>query len=316
MRYESGSPAAGMGFALTAYGLWGLTPLYWKALSALPASELLGQRVVWSCAVGVALLCLTRAWGELRAVLASPRRWLPVLVAGLILCGNWLTFLWAVLHDQVLATSLGYYITPLMNVLLGVVVLGERLRPLQTAAVLLAAAGIAQLALAVGTLPWITLVLAVSFAVYGLVRKLAPVDPVVGFAFETLALAPLAAGFLGWLAATGRAVFPTSQPAVDWLVVGTGVITAAPLICFNAAAKRLPLAHLGFFQYIAPSITFGLAVAAFGEPFTRAQGLAFGCVWLALAMFSVESWRGASASGALDAARAMSENRGTHRSHP
>jgi chloramphenicol-sensitive protein RarD len=291
VRYESGSGSAGILLALAAYSIWGVAPAYWKAVEALPAVELLAHRVLWSCVVGLALVTLTRGWPELRAVLASGR-WRPMMVTGLIIGSNWLTFLWAVLHDQVLATSLGYYITPLLNVVLGVTVLGERLSRLQTAAVLLAAAGVLQLTLSVGELPWVTLYLAVSFGIYGLVRKRAPVDPVAGFALETSLLAPAACAALLWLGATGRAQFPTADPLRDALVVGAGAFTAAPLLCFNGAAKRLRLATLGIFQYIAPSITFAMAVFLYREPFGSEEAWAFGCVWAALALYSLDSLRG------------------------
>jgi len=295
-------------YALTAYGIWGMAPLYWKAVEALPASELLGHRILWSGAVGIVLVSATRAWPEFRGVFASRRFWLPVLVTALIIGCNWFIFLWAVLHDRVLATSLAYYIAPLVNVLLGVLILHERLRPWQIAAVVLAAAGVLQLALSLGELPWVTLVLAFSFSFYGLLRKLAPVQPVVGFGFEMLVLAPLACAGLAWLAHGGRTVFPSSDPLLDLLVVGSGVFTAAPLICFNSAAKRLRLSTLGLFQYIAPSITFLLAVALYDEPFTRRHALAFGCVWAALAIYSVDSLRRARP---LDAAGPIVENPGT-----
>lgn len=291
MRADSSSTPAGMAFALGAYGIWGLTPIYWKALAAFPASELLAQRVVWSCATGLALVWLLGARPALRAALASPRRWAPVTLTALVIGTNWLVFLWAVLHDQVLATSLGYYITPLVNVLFGVAVLGERLRPLQTAAVALAALGIGQLAVALGELPWVTLVLAFSFAFYGLIRKTTPVEPVAGFALETLVLLPLGVAWLVWLGARGEAVLLSAAPGTVALVSLSGVATAAPLILFNAAAHRLPLSTLGFFQYVAPSITFVLAVTAFGEPLERGRGVAFACVWLALLIFSLDSLR-------------------------
>jgi chloramphenicol-sensitive protein RarD len=310
VRYESGSASAGILYALAAYGIWGAAPIYWKAVEALSAGEVLGHRIVWSCAVGIALVSATRTWPEFRGVLESRRFWLPVLVTALILGCNWFVFLWAVLHDQVLATSLGYYITPLVNVLLGVVLLRERLGPWQIAAVALAAAGVLQLTLSLGELPWVTLVLAFSFGFYGLLRKLAPVKPVVGFGFEMLVLAPLACAGLAWLARGGGAVFPSSDPTLDLLVVGSGVFTAAPLICFTSAARRLRLSTLGLFQYIAPSITFLLAVALYDEPFTRSHALAFGCVWAALAIYSVDSLRRASP---LDAAGPIVENPRTER---
>lgn len=291
MRDQSSNASAGVAYALGAYGIWGLTPIYWKALADFPASELLAHRVLWSCATGLVLVWLLGARASVRDALASPRRWAPVALTGLVIGGNWLVFLWAVLHDQVLATSLGYYITPLVNVLMGVLVLGERLRPLQIGAVALATLGIAQLAFELGELPWVTLVLALSFAFYGLVRKITPVEPVAGFALETLVLFPLGLGFLAWLGLRGEAVFPEMGAGTMILVSLSGIATAAPLILFNAAARRLPLSTLGFFQYIAPSITFVLAVTVFGEPFERVRGIAFACVWVALVMFSLDSFR-------------------------
>ncbi|MGI9591308.1 MAG: EamA family transporter RarD [Myxococcota bacterium] len=291
MRHQTSFAPAGVAFALGAYAIWGLTPLYWKALAHFPAPELLAHRVLWSCATGLALVWLLGARASLRHALGDARRWAPVTLTGLVIGLNWLVFLWAVIHDQVLATSLGYYITPLVNVLLGVLVLGERLRPLQIGAVSLAALGIGQLALELGELPWVTLVLALSFAFYGLIRKTTAVEPVAGFALETLVLLPLGAAYLAWLGRRGDAVFLTTDAATIGLVSLSGIATAAPLILFNAAARRLPLSTLGFFQYIAPSITFVLAVLVFGEPFRRVQLLAFASVWVALVMFSLDSFR-------------------------
>lgn len=291
VRHESGSATTGVALALAAYGIWGVAPLYWKALERLPAAELLAQRVVWSCLVGALLVTLTGSWRALGSVLASPRRLAVIATSAVLIGTNWLVFLWAVLHAQVLATSLGYYLTPLLNVLLGMLVLRERLRPIQALAVLLAAAGMLRLGIALGGLPWVALVLASSFGIYGLVRKLAPVEPVVGFGLETLLLAPAAGAFLAWLHWRGEAHFPSADPGLDLLVLASGAFTAAPLICFTAAARRLRLVTLGFFQYIAPSLAFAIAVLWLDEPFTPARAFAFGCVWVALALYSLDSLR-------------------------
>jgi chloramphenicol-sensitive protein RarD len=280
-----------MACALGAYLVWGLTPVYWKLLADFPAGELLAHRALWSCATGLALVALLGAGPALREAFSSPRRWAPVALTGLVIGANWFVFLWAVLHDQVLATSLGYYITPLVNVLMGVLVLGERLRPLQIAAVALAGLGIGQLAFALGELPWVALVLAFSFAFYGLIRKTTAVEPVAGFALETLVLLPLGLAWLAWLGVRGDAAFTGAGAGTMALIALSGVATATPLILFNAAARRMPLSTLGFFQYIAPSISFVLAVLAFGEPFERARGITFVCVWLALGLFSLDSYR-------------------------
>jgi chloramphenicol-sensitive protein RarD len=201
---------------------------------------------------------------------------------------NWLVFLWAVATDRVLDTSLGYYINPLINVVLGVLVLGERLRPAQALAVLLAALGVVQLVIAHGSLPWISLVLAGSFALYGLVRKLAPVEPIVGFTVEVALLAPLGAVFLWTVPAPADAPAGAGLPL---LLACTGPFTAAPLVCFHFAVKRLRLSTIGLFQYLAPSMAFVLAVAVYDEPFGVAHAVTFGCVWLALAVYSLDSAR-------------------------
>jgi chloramphenicol-sensitive protein RarD len=211
--------------------------------------------------------------------------------SALLIGSNWLVFLWAVETNRILDTSLGYYINPLISVLFGMVLLGERLRPLQIAAVLLATAGVLQLAVAFGSLPWISLVLAVTFGLYGLVRKLAPVQPLVGFTLETALLAPLGCAFLLFVHADGNDAVSDASTGVKVLIGLSGVFTAAPLLCFNSAAKRLRLSSVGLLQFIAPTITFVIAVAVYGEPFTRAHGITFACVWLALAIYSFDSAR-------------------------
>jgi len=278
-------------YATAAYGVWGLTPLYWKAVEKVPPPELLGHRILWSCAVGVALVSAARAWPELARCVRTPREGLPILLASALLAANWLVFLWAVATDRVLATSLGYYVTPLVNVALGVGFLGERLSRGQVVALALATAGVATLAVRLGEAPWIALALAGSFGCYGLVRKKARVGPVAGFGLEMLLLAPAAAAYLLVLGAEGGLSLPGQTPRVQALVAAAGVVTAAPLLWFNHAARRLRLATLGFFQYLAPSVAFALAVFAFGEPFTPAHAFAFGCVWLALAIYSLDAMR-------------------------
>jgi len=283
--------SGGVAYALAAYGLWGVAPVYWKALGAVPAGELVGQRVLWSLGVAALLLTWTRRWRQLGAAARSRHSLAPILLAAALIGGNWLTFIWAVNHQRVLATSLGYYVTPLVQVGLGALFLHERLSRAQVLAVALAGAGVLQLALALGGLPWISLVLAFSFGFYGLVRKMAPVDPLPGFGLELLLLAPAAALYLAWLARSGAGVFPADSAWVNAGVAASGVFTAAPLLCFHAAAKRLRLVSVGFFQYIAPSITLVLAVVLWREPFGRPQAVAFGCVWAALALFSWEAAR-------------------------
>jgi len=279
----------GMLLAVAAYGLWGFAPAYWKLLRAAPASELLAQRVVWSLVVGALLIAITGRWRELAGVLRSGRQLLPIVISSLLIGVNWLIFLEAVGSGRVLATSLGYFLNPLVSVLLGVVFLGERLTRGQGVAVAIGCAGVGVWAVDLGEAPWIALSLAASFGLYGLVRKVASVAPLVGFTLETLLLTPPSLVYLATLAAQDGMTLPHESLGVKALVVGAGVITAAPLLCFTSAARRLPLSTLGFFQYLAPSISFLLAVGLYEEPFGRTQAIAFSCVWAALALFSFAS---------------------------
>jgi chloramphenicol-sensitive protein RarD len=279
----------GIAYAVAAYGFWGLAPVYWKALHQVAPAPLLGYRILWSCAFGVVLVSAARAWPELRRAALSRRHGLPILAAALLLAANWLTFLYAIATGRVLATSLGYYVTPLVNVALGMGFLGERLSRGQLVALALATLGVVTLALRLGEPPWIALALAGSFGCYGLVRKQARAGPIAGFGLEMLLLAPCAAVYLLTLSAQGGAELPGVTPRVQMLIAGSGVVTAAPLLWFNHAARRLRLATLGIFQYLAPSVAFALAVFAFGEPFTPAHAFSFGCVWLALAIYSLDA---------------------------
>jgi len=284
---------AGVFYALGAYGMWGVAPAYWKALGDMPASEILAHRVLWSMAVGFVLVLATRATPELLRALRSRRHALPLLASAALIGTNWLVFIWAVETDRVLDTSLGYYINPLINVLFGTLLLGERLRRGQILAVLIAGVGVAQMVVAFGKLPWISLVLAVSFAFYGLVRKLAPVMPLLGFALETTLLAPFAILYLAFLHSTGDAALFEVSGGSQLLIACSGIFTAAPLLCFNSAAKRLRLSTLGLFQFLAPSLAFLLAVGVYDEEFTRTHLITFICVWIALAIYAIDSARAA-----------------------
>lgn len=290
-RATPSSTSAGVLYALGAYGIWGFAPAYWKALEAVPATQILAHRVLWSMLVGLLLLLLTRSGSEFRSVLGSRRHLLPMLASAALIGTNWLTFIWAVETDRILDTSLGYYINPLINVFFGMVFLRERLRPWQIVAVLLAAAGVLQMVFSLGMLPWISLVLAVTFALYGLVRKVAPVMPVVGLTLETSLLAPLGGAYLLLVHASGSDAVWHATRGVKILIACTGLLTAVPLLCFNSAAKRLRLSTIGLFQYIAPSTALLLAVFLYGEPFTRIHATTFACVWLALAIYTLDSAR-------------------------
>jgi chloramphenicol-sensitive protein RarD len=277
--------------ALAAYVFWGLVPIYFKLIQAAPALEIIIHRVLWSIPLlaGFLLLRDGRAfWQRFRL----PRKTVLALgFTGLLVVLNWLIFVWAVVHDQVLATSLGYFITPLVQFLLGFLVLHERMTGIQRLGVLIAAAGTVYLGWFLGTPPWIALSLAISFGLYGLVRKMLDVGPMIGLLWETLLMSLPALAALAWLIATGRLYFGTAGPQQDLLLALAGLVTVLPLIWFNIAAKSLRLTTVGFFQYIAPSMTFLLSVFVYGEPFTRGHAVAFGCIWLALAMVSLETWR-------------------------
>jgi chloramphenicol-sensitive protein RarD len=256
-------------------------------------------------AVGVLLVLATRASPQLLRSLRTRRQLLPLLASAALIGTNWLVFIWAVETDRVLDTSLGYYINPLINVFFGTLLLGERLRRGQIVAVLLAGAGVAQMVVTLGKLPWISLVLAVTFALYGLVRKLAPATPLLGFALETTLLAPFACVYLVFLHGVGDASVLQASAGSKALIACSGIFTAAPLLCFNSAAKRLRLSTLGLFQFIAPSLAFLLAVAFYGEVFTRAHLITFACVWTALLINVIDSTRAARGTSAVVDARGV-----------
>lgn len=287
--YKSGR--AGLMFGLGAYLLWGVLPLYFKLLAQVSAAEIVAHRIIWSLVFLALLATIWRRWPAIRAAIANRRVLATLTVTALLIAVNWLVYIWAVINGHVLAGSLGYYLNPLVNVLLGVVILKEKLSRGQAAAVLLAGAGVAVLAAGAGEGLWISLVLAFSFALYGFLRKVAPVDAIEGLSIETAILAPVALGWVLWLRSAGQGGFGAFGTATDLLLVLGGAVTAIPLLLFTAAAKRLPYSTLGFLQYIAPSIQFLLAVLAFGEPLTAAHMVCFGAIWTALAVFAFEGIR-------------------------
>ena len=282
--------AAGTAFALAAYGLWGLMPAYWKQLAPIPSAELTAWRALCSAAFGIGLLIVVRRSHELVRALRSARGALPIALSAALLGANWLVFIFAVQTDRITDTSLGYYVNPLVSVALGFAVLRERLRPAQWAAVAVAAAGVAWWTARLGGLPWISAALAVSFALYGLVRKLVPISSLVGFALEMSFLAPLALLFLA-LQPAGSLALPGASTAVDLWLAASGLVTAAPLVFFASATRRLPLIAIGILQYISPTLALLLAVLWYGEPFTRDHAIAFGFVAVALAIFTLDALR-------------------------
>jgi chloramphenicol-sensitive protein RarD len=279
----------GMGFATGCYLLWGIVPVYWKIVGAVPAHEMLIARILWTLLfVGA----ITLATGRGRELLGStPGAWGWTLAAASVISINWVTFIYAVQTDRVLATSLGYFINPLMSVLLGMLVLGERLSRAQGVSVLVAAAGVATMAIRAGSVPWISLVLATSFALYGLAHKLHPQPAIGGLVREMAVLAPMALVAFGLLARAGDSTLAEAPPSLHALVALAGPVTAAPLLLFHAAARRLPLVVVGMFQYIAPTFTFLLATLWYREPFTHDAAIGFALVWLALGLFVLDAAR-------------------------
>jgi len=277
--------------ALTAFTFWGLVPIYYKGLTAVGAWEVLAHRVIWSIPILLLFLVIRDGrgfWKRLRLPLKSIA-WL--VLSGLAISLNWLVFVWAVANDHVLDTSLGYFGTPVVNVLLGYLFLKERLPVLQVFAVVVAAAGTIYLGWYLGRPPWIAITLAVSFGVYGLLRKRLDVGPMLGLLWETALMLLPAIGYLIWLSSQSSQQFLHFSIGVDLLLIGSGLPTILPLIWFNMAAQKLPLSILGFFQYIAPSMSFLLAVYLFGEQFTVGHAVAFSSIWLALVLVSIEPLR-------------------------
>lgn len=281
---------AGLFLGLGAYLLWGVLPIYFKAIGHVSATEIVAHRVVWSLIFLAVLATLWRRWPAIATAVATPKVLATLVLTAVLIGTNWLIWIWAVLNGHVLEGSLGYYLNPLVNVLLGVVLLKERLSGGQKFAVFLAAAGVAVLAAGAGGGLWISLSLAASFALYGFLRKVAPVDSLEGLLVETAVLTPIALGWILFLQFQGRSGFGIDL-GTDTLLVLAGAVTAVPLLLFTAAAKRLPYSTLGFLQYIAPSMQFLLAVMVYGEQLTLAHIICFGAIWTALVIFAAEGLR-------------------------
>jgi chloramphenicol-sensitive protein RarD len=299
---------AGVLYALAAFGFWGLAPIYFKAVGHVPPLEILGHRVVWSVLLTAVLLSLGRQWRRLRMAAVAPRVVATLLLSALLVAGNWFVFILAVTTGQVLQASLGYFINPLVNVLLGMVFLQERLRGWQGVAVLLAAAGTTTLTVSHGELPWIALLLAFSFGVYGLLRKTVRIESLAGLFVETTVLCPVALGYLTLLQASGSGHFATGDLRTSVLLAFAGAITALPLVWFTSAARRLRYATIGLFQYLAPTLHFLLAVVIYGEPFTRIHLVTFTLIWTGLAIFMADAFavqrRGSARSARRSGSRA------------
>jgi chloramphenicol-sensitive protein RarD len=273
-------------FALAAYCIWGVAPIYFKLVGHVQPLEIIAHRVTWSAILLMAVLALSGKLGELRLPIKS-LGWL--LLSAMLLACNWLIFVFAVLNDQIIDTSLGYFINPLVSVFLGIFFLGERLRPLQWLALSIAFLGVMIQLVVLGHLPLISLALAFSFGFYGLIRKNLNLPAVSGLALETLIILPFALGYLVWQQAQGALAFSNLSLETDLLLVLGGVVTSLPLLFFAGAVTRLSLTTVGIFQYLAPSLTLLLAVFYFEEPFNRVQFATFFCVWVSIVIFTTES---------------------------
>ncbi len=278
----------GILYAAAAYIIWGLLPLYWKALQVVPALEILAHRIVWSLIFVSVILTVRHKWSFVKPALRDRRIVLTFVASGLLLSVNWFTYIWAVNDGHIVETSLGYFINPLVNVLLGYVVLKERMRPAQWAAIALAAAGVLYLTLSYGSFPWIALTLAFSFGTYGLLRKTAKLNSAEGLAMETAVLFLPAAGYLLLLQSQGAGSFAGGDLSTTLLLFFAGAATSIPLLFFAAGARLIPLASLGLLQYIAPTLQFLIGVLVYDEPFGISRLIGFSIIWLALILYSAE----------------------------
>jgi chloramphenicol-sensitive protein RarD len=285
------APLAGIAYGLTAYVIWGFFPLYFRQLGTIAPIDILCHRTAWAFVFVALLLSLRRRWRQVFALFATPRHVARLAVAALLLASNWLGFLWAVNHHQVVASSLGYFLTPLVNVLLGLLVLKEKLNGKEWAAVGLAVLAVGNELVALGTLPWISLFLALTFGIYGLLRKQVPVDAISGLWLETLAMLPLCLLYTLWQAQQGHFVFGQNNGLTIALLVGSGVLTALPLMAFAAATQRLDLATVGMLMYINPTMQFITAIYLFDETLQPARLVSFGLIWLGLLLYSLSAWQ-------------------------
>jgi chloramphenicol-sensitive protein RarD len=292
----------GLAAGAAAFSIWGLFPVYFHSLSAVPALQIIAHRIVWSALFLVAWMALRGQLGLLSATFTRPALLAPLALTALLISANWLVWVWSVTHDHIVDSSLGYYINPLVNVLLGVIVLRERLNRAQWLAIGLAALAVLYLALLAGKPPWIAGTLALCLSLYGLVRKVIRVDALPGLTTETLLLTPLAVGYLGWWQWTGTGPLTMAGPAITALLIGSGPITAIPLFLFAYGARALPYSTVGVLQYITPSLQLVCGVALYHESFGPARAAGFALIWAALLIYAADGlWRARSAARAADA---------------
>lgn len=284
---EEKSSKTGVLSALAAYTAWGLLPIYWKTLQSVPAQETLAHRITWSFVFVALLVLYKKQWGKIRSVLRDRSKVLGLLLSALLVTSNWYIYIWAVNSNRVVEASLGYYFNPLIVVLMGIMVLGERIDRWQIASIVLACLGVLILALEYGKIPWISLGLATTFALYGLAKRLVAVDSLLGLTLETAVVTPIAIIYL-WTAGanSGGTISHFGVPTL-LLLMGAGIVTAIPLLWFAHAAKNVPFTTIGFIQYLSPTLSLVLGVFVYHEEFTSTHALSFGFIWLALAVYSV-----------------------------
>ncbi len=276
----------GTAYALAAFAAWGLLPAYWKLLQQVPSGEILAHRIFWACVFVYLMLLVRGQWTPLKHTVSIKKNRVPILLSALLISVNWAIYIWAVNSNHIVEASMGYYIAPLLSVLLGLIVLHERLNFWQSIALLLASIGVMIITVKYGKIPWIALTLAFTFVLYGLSKKLVPVDSLIGLGLETLLVAPLCLAYIAFKHYQGTGSLGTISLTITILLIFSGVVTALPMLWFAQAAKRIPLSKVGFVQYLSPTLALSLGVIIFKEPFTRVHLLSFGCIWCALIIYS------------------------------
>ncbi len=279
--------SSGVLYAIGAYGIWGILPIYWKAMKQIPAGDILAHRIFWSFLFLAAIISGLRKWDEFRHAFTSVRSILAVSLASILISTNWLVYIWAVNSNHIVEASLGYYINPLLTIMLGMIVLRERADFWQFVSIALAFVGVGFLTYQYGRVPWVALTLAVSFAVYGLVKKLSKLSSLTGLAAETMMVAPLALGFLIFQISTQAVAYVDISLWMVAMIIFTGVVTSVPLLLFAQGAKRVSLSTLGFVQYLSPSLSLLIGIFIYKEKFTHIDLISFSCIWVALAIFSL-----------------------------
>jgi chloramphenicol-sensitive protein RarD len=277
----------GIFYSVAAYSLWGILPIYWKAMKQIPAGDILAHRIFWSFLLLIAFVVLTKKRKEFRFAFSSFKMAIAVLSASILISINWLIYIWSVNNNHIVEASLGYYINPLFTIVLGILVLRERPDVWQIIAIIIAATGVSFMALEYNQIPWVALSLAVSFGLYGLAKKLSKLSSLTGLAAETTFLAPFAFGFLLVQVSDTAGIYSELPNYVILLILFSGLATSVPLLLFAQGAKRVPMSTLGFLQYLSPSMSLVLGIFMYNEPFTYVEKISFGCIWLALSIYSI-----------------------------